>query len=192
MLAPFAITVCGIGELSAHGDVGVSHVLSILDPGWPVPEAFGTYGEHARLELRFHDIITEQPNMIAPSLENVAELLRFGRDLQAEPRQSAHLLVHCHAGISRSSAAMTLILAQALPQHPAQSVLQEVLRIRPAAWPNLRMIEMGDKVLGRDGALIAAAHGVYRHQITRRPELADTMSGIGRDREVAAARALTS
>ena len=65
--APFRITVCGIEELSGHCDANVSHVLSILDPEWPVPEAFGAFGEHARLELRFHDIIDEHnADVIAP------------------------------------------------------------------------------------------------------------------------------
>jgi hypothetical protein len=64
-----------------------------------------------------------------------------------------------------------------------------VLRIRPPAWPNLRIIELGDTALGRNGALVAAAHDVYRHQLARRPELDETMSGIGRKREVAAGKA---
>ena len=65
--APFRITVCGIEELSGHCDAKVSHVLSLLDPEWPVPEVFGTFGEHAKLKLRFHDIIDERnADMIAP------------------------------------------------------------------------------------------------------------------------------
>ena len=55
--APFKITVCGIGELAAHCEAGVSHVVSILDPDWPMPSAFGAYGEHQSLELRFDDVI---------------------------------------------------------------------------------------------------------------------------------------
>jgi len=50
---PFKITVCGIEELTAHCKARVSHVVSILEPDWPVPSAFGAYGEHQRLELRF-------------------------------------------------------------------------------------------------------------------------------------------
>jgi len=40
-IAPFGITICGIEELTEHCVADVSHVLSILDPAWPVPEAFG-------------------------------------------------------------------------------------------------------------------------------------------------------
>jgi len=188
-LAPFRITVCGIEELDGHCAAGASHVLSILDPGWPVPPAFGAFGEHERLELRFYDVIEDLPGTEPPRPEHVATLLEFGRDLQAEPPPGAHLLVHCHAGVSRSTASVALILAQALPDRPASEIIQELLRIRPQAWPNLRILEIGDAMLGRDGTLIAAAAGAYRKQLARQPGIADGMARGGRSRELAAAGA---
>jgi hypothetical protein len=53
--APFKTTVCGIEELHDHSAVGVTHVLSILDPGRPLPDAFGSFREHERLEPWFND-----------------------------------------------------------------------------------------------------------------------------------------
>jgi predicted protein tyrosine phosphatase len=158
ILPPFKITVCGIDELAGHCTAGVSHVLSILDPEWPIPTAFGSFGEHERLELRFHDVVEAEPSIVAPQPEHVRELLAFGRDLTP----GAHLLVHCHAGVSRSTASLSLILAQALPACPAKAIFAEVLRIRPIAWPNLRIIELGDLLLQRDGTLTAALHEVFR------------------------------
>jgi predicted protein tyrosine phosphatase len=187
-IPPFRITICGISELPEHSEVGVSHVLSILDPEWPVPDAFGSFGEHARLELRFHDIIDETPGMVLPRHEHVEQVLAFGRDLMAEPAGKANLLVHCHAGISRSTASMLLILAQALPRVSADALAAEVLRIRDKAWPNLHIIEMGDALLGRNGAVISAAHGLYSTQLLRKPELGVMMSEVGRTREVEAGR----
>ena len=184
---PFSITVCGIQELSGHCATGVSHVLSILDPGWPEPEAFGAYGEHERLELRFNDIIDELPGQIAPSDADVERLLEFGRDLLDEPPEAGHLLVHCHAGVSRSTAAMTLLLAQARPDRPAVEALSEVSRIRPIAWPNLRMIELGDRQLGRNGEIIAATHDYYRTVVARDPGWGHDMIRAGRGREAAPA-----
>jgi predicted protein tyrosine phosphatase len=185
---PFHISICGISELPEHSEVGVSHVLSILDPEWPVPDAFGSFGEHARLELRFHDIIDETPGMVLPRREHVEQILAFGRDMLAEPSGRANLLVHCHAGISRSTASMLLILAQALPHVPAEVLAAEVLRIRDRAWPNLHIIEMGDALLGRRGAVVVAAHGLYGAQLQRKPEIGTMMSEAGRAREVDAAR----
>jgi len=184
---PFNITVCGVAELSGHSAVGVTHVLSILDPGFPDPDAFGAFGEHERLDLRFHDITDAREGMRLAQREDVAALLQFGRDLAATPE--AHLLVHCHMGISRSTAAMTLILAQARPDRPAQEAIAEVRRIRAQIWPNLRVVELGDALLGRNGELVAAAVARYRHVVERRPEIGRMMTEMGRSREVAAALA---
>ncbi|GAB0118640.1 tyrosine phosphatase family protein [Acidisoma sp. 7E03] len=182
----FGMTVCGIEELGEHACLGATHVLSILDPDHPKPEAFGQYGEHVRLERRFHDIIEPTAGMILPAAADVDAVLAFGRLLQEET--PATLLVHCHAGISRSTAAMVLILAQAMPDVPAEEIVARVHEIREKAWPNLRMIELGDARLGRGGALIEAAYGLYRLQIDRRPHIADYMRGEGRAREVEGAR----
>jgi predicted protein tyrosine phosphatase len=57
----------------------------------------------------------------------------FGRGLSEVPHDDAHLLVHCHAGISRSTAAMAAGLTQALPDTPADGIFEVVLRIRPQA-----------------------------------------------------------
>src|SRR5215217_5727756 len=189
-MPPFGITVCGSEELAGHCETGASYVLSILDPEHPTPQAFGSIGEHDKLELRFHDVIEEDPGMEPPREEDVARILAFGRGLMREPPRHAHLLVHCHAGISRSTAAMALILAQACPTLPGHDIMQEVLSIRPKAWPNLRIIEIGDALLGRDGEIIAAAIGLYLMQLEIRPHLAEFMTLGGRGREVAAARQL--
>jgi predicted protein tyrosine phosphatase len=188
LIAPFRISICGIEELVAHCGTDVSHVLSILDPDWPIPEALDNLGKPTRLELRFHDVIQQYgTDVTVPQRHHVAKLLAFGRDLLAEPTGDAHLLVHCHAGISRSTASVALILAQALPDISAKRILGEVLRIRPQAWPNLRIIEMGDAQLDRRGELIVATGGLYRTQLNRQPHLAEQMRSGGRDREIAAA-----
>jgi predicted protein tyrosine phosphatase len=185
---PFLITVCGIDELPGHSDREVSHVLSILDPGEPEPHAFGSYGEHARLELRFHDIIEEAPGYDAPQRHHVEQILLFGRDIMSEPETLRHLLVHCHMGISRSTASMSLLLAVAQPERPASDILNLMLQMREKAWPNLRILNFGEEMLGRPGEFSAAAAEVYRQQLALKPEIADFHEKIGRGREVALAR----
>jgi predicted protein tyrosine phosphatase len=185
-LVAFRITVCGIEELPGHCEAGVSHVLSILDPDWPSP-AFGAYGEHERLELRFHDIVDETDGMVMPEAAHVEALLDFGRGLARERAPAAHLLVHCHMGISRSTAAMSLVLAEARPDRTAAEIFAEVARIRPKAWPNLRLLELGEASLGRRGEFVGAVGTLYRAQLTRRPELRQVMLNYGRGREVALA-----
>ena len=184
-VAPFRVTICGIPELVEHGAAGVTHVLSILGPEWPDPPAFAAFAPHRRLVLRFHDIIEVTPGLIAPSRDDVARLLEFGRGLD-EP-VGRHLLVHCHAGVSRSTAATALILAQMHPERPARAVLDAVAQIRPRAWPNLRMLEFGDALLGRNGEIVAAAGAIYRRILDRDPLMQEAMIDGGRGREVIAA-----
>ena len=183
-MVTFKITVCGIDELGGHCDVGVSHVLSILDPREPDLPVFGSFGEHERVELRFDDVIEESPDLVAPHRRDVEAILAFGRSLNTEQSSCAHLLVHCHAGISRSTAAMTLILAQARSDLSADNILSEVLRIRSKAWPNLRIIELGDALLGRNGEIVSAMPSVYREQLRSRPQLEIFFRENGRGREV--------
>jgi predicted protein tyrosine phosphatase len=184
-LVPFQVTICGIDELGLHCEVGVTHVLSILDPGWPKPEAFGAFDPYRRLELRFHDVIEAGPGCVAPERLDVEQLLSFGRDL-TEARDT-HLLVHCHAGVSRSTAAATLILAQARPDRPAEEALLTVVRQRPRAWPNLRILELGDALLGRRGQIVDAVRAYYRRVLDREPWMIEQMIESGRGREVAEA-----
>ena len=185
--ARFRVTICGIPELDEHSAAGVTHVLSILDPDWPDPASFAAFPPHRRLALRFNDIIEATPKLLAPSREDVERLLAFGREL-SEPAGN-HLLVHCHAGVSRSTAAAALILAQAYPDRAAGEALEAVARIRPRAWPNLRILEFGDALLGRDGEIVAAAGAIYRRVLDRDPYMQETMTDGGRAREVLAALA---
>jgi predicted protein tyrosine phosphatase len=189
-LTPFRVTICGIDELPAHGARGVTHVLSLLDPDWPPLAAFGLYAPHRRLELRFNDVIDPRPGYVMPERADVEQLLAFGRDLAATP--SAHLLVHCHAGVSRSTAAAIVIVTQARPRRPAADAVRAVVAYRPRAWPNLRIIELGDELLGAGGEVVAAVAAHYRAALRRDPWLADTMTEAGRAREVALAGTASS
>ena len=183
-LVPYQMTVCGIDELGLHCEAGITHVLSILDPGWPEPEALGVFDGGQRLALRFHDVIEPHPDAVVPESRDVEQLLAFGRDLKTA--SGAHLLVHCHAGVSRSTAAAMLILAQTRPDRPASEVLFEVVRLRPQAWPNLRILELGDALLGRSGEIVEVARTFYQRVLEREPWRAEAMIEGGRGREVGA------
>jgi len=187
-LVPFQLTICGIDELGLHCEGRVTHVLSILDPGWPGPDAFNAFDPHQRLELRFHDVIDVQPGYIPPDQQDIERLLGFGEELTRG--RDNHLLVHCHAGVSRSTAAAILILAQTRPDRPAEEALHAVVRQRPRAWPNLRILELGDVLLGRRGNIVNAARAHYRRKLEREPWLLEQMIEDGRGREVAEASLL--
>jgi len=177
------ITICGISELGQHCETGVTHVLSILDPHWPDPEAFGDFPPHHREALRFHDVIAPATGIVAPTEEHVGQLLVFGRDVEVAG-ELAHLLIHCHAGISRSTAAAALLLAQENPSRPAAEIFDEIALLRPRGWPNLAMLEIGEAALGRRGELAAAVAAQYRRALAADPGFATFLRANGRGREV--------
>jgi predicted protein tyrosine phosphatase len=179
-LAFSALTVCGLDELDVHAARGVTHVLSILDPDWPEPAVFLAFDPHFRATFRFHDSIEAAPGVVLPKRADVEAILAFGRDAG----DVSHLLIHCHAGISRSTAAMLMIWAQAHPGESEDAAVDRLLAIRPQAWPNSRMIAFGDELLGRDGRLTAAVSRIYARRLKAQPEFAQLMRLGNRGREV--------
>jgi predicted protein tyrosine phosphatase len=164
------ITICGISELGLHCAAGVTHVLSILDPDWPDPEAFAEFPPHRREALRFNDVIARVSGAtVLPSAAHIARLLEFGREAAAAG-PDAHLLIHCHAGISRSTASAALLLAQAEPARPAADIVAEIGRLRPRAWPNLVLLELGEAALGRPGEFVPAVALQYRRVLDADPD----------------------
>jgi predicted protein tyrosine phosphatase len=180
------LTVCGIEELSAQPMHTVTHILSLLDPDWPEVDAFQGHGVPHRTTLRFHDIIAPTAGKSPPTPDDVANILQFGTDLQASStdRADGHLLVHCHMGVSRSTAAMLSLLAQTYPSEPEDRLFARLREIRPQAWPNSLMIGYADDLLERDGRLRAALRRHYGHQMRQDPSFADWMTRLGRGREV--------
>lgn len=185
-LAISVLTICGIPELPEQRDRMVTHVLSLLDPEWPEIDTFQNYNAHHRTTLRFHDVIEPVAGRIPPTPAHVADILQFGTELAATSgdRSEGHLLVHCHMGVSRSTAAMLSLLAQAYPDEAEDNLFARLRAIRPQAWPNSLMIGYADDQLRRGGRLSAALRRHYGHQIRRDPNFLDWMARIGRQREV--------
>lgn len=152
-LVPYRISICGLNELCLHNAAGITHVLTILDPEHPDPEVFATYGGHTRLVWRFHDTIRSRDDMAHPTEATIQAILEFG----AASRDQAvrHLLVHCHMGISRSTACAAILMAQYQPDRE-RDVFKHLRAIRPVSWPNSRMIALADEALDRSGALVDA------------------------------------
>jgi len=184
------LTICGIEELGHHSARGVTHVLSILDPDLAEPADFGAYDPHHRTTLRFHDAIEPRSDLILPQPGHVEEVLRFGRFLSDEPNglEKIHLLVHCHMGISRSTAAMAILMAQSDPEESEDRIFEQLLRLRPQAWPNSLMVRFADERLNRQGRFLAALGALYARQLARRPETEHFMRTHDRGREVEMAR----
>ena len=181
-LLPYRITICGLSELAGHAHAGFSHVLSILDPAWPDPDDFRRYGPHRRVVYRFDDVVEVGFGYTAPTRRDVAGILEFGRELLDQPPEQ--LLIHCHAGVSRSTATAAMLMAQNNPGRE-RDVFEELERMRPRSWPNALMVRIADALLEREGALLAALRAHQRRIASAYPDFAELLARYGRAHEIA-------
>ncbi len=149
------IYVCSLAQLpTLTAVVGPTHIVSILGDE-PFPATPGGVATDQHLKLRFHDIDEPMPGFLAPQFEHLEALISFGiRWSKAGP-----LIIHCYAGVSRSTAAALTILC--LYNQGREEEAAQVLRERaPHAQPNQRMIAIADRLLGCSGRLVDAVNTI--------------------------------
>lgn len=180
-LVPYRLSICGLAELPDHSAAGISHVFSILDPDWPEPVAFQAFTPHRRLTWRFDDVVAPRQGVMAPEVSHVAGILESGADLADD--KTEHLLIHCHAGISRSTAAAVILMLRENPGRETDA-FAAVARVRPKSWPNALMLSIADDLLGRGGAIMGALVEHQRRIAIAFPEFAQMLRGTERAHEV--------
>jgi predicted protein tyrosine phosphatase len=181
-LLPFRLSICGVAELHEFaGDV--SHILGILDPGTPQPDGYVHHPEALRDEFRFYDIVADEAGRTMPTEADVAAILKVGEKLAAQPVR--HLLVHCFAGVSRSTASAVTLMAQRNPGRAAD-IFAALGDIRPKAWPNTAIIGHADRMLGLGGTLVEALRLHHIATAHRYPEVRTLISSVGRGHELPA------
>lgn len=126
-------------------------IVSLLDPGFEFPEAGAAYqGRHLR--LRLHDVHTSTDGHIMPTAKHVDELLAF----LALWSRTAPILIHCRAGIGRSTAT-AFIAACLFNQDVAEREIAGALRrASPLARPNEALIKLADTAMRRNGRMSEA------------------------------------
>lgn len=154
-----AILVCSLSRVeSLIAERRPGRVVSLLDPSTRFPDA-ARHGvsHHHRVEM--HDITEDAAGWTAPNVPHVRGLLLF---LEAWDRTEAPLLVHCYAGISRSTA--TAFIAACLHNaHADETVIAKALRkASPTATPNRRIVALADAELGRAGRMLRAIDAIGR------------------------------
>jgi len=152
------IHVCPLSRLEETlSSSGASHLVTLLRADTPF-ERPACVAPDRHLALFMHDIAEEQPDMVAPSLAHVEQLLAFaGRWDRSRP-----MLIHCFAGISRSTAAAYIVAAALAPDRDERELAETLRRVSPSATPNPRLVAIADSMLGRDGRMIAAIAAMGR------------------------------
>ena len=152
------IHVCSFARLySTVKTTGARHVVTLLGvddhverpPG--VPE-----GNH--LFLRVHDICEPLDGHVAPDAQHVEDLLGFVRGWdRANP-----LVIHCWAGISRSTAAAFVSVCALSPERDESDIAWAIRRASPTATPNIRIVRFADTLLDRQGRMVSAIEAIGR------------------------------
>jgi predicted protein tyrosine phosphatase len=152
------IHVCSLARLhETVEDTGARHVVSLLGDEMTIVRPSGVAPEN-HLWLRLHDISAPLDGYIIPGEAHIAELLQFVRGWD----RGAPLVVHCFAGISRSTASAFASVCALNPHRDETSIAQALRSASPTATPNIRIVSIADKLLGRDGRMVAAIETIGR------------------------------
>ena len=152
------IHVCSLARLhETVEDTGARHIVSLLADEDRIDRPRGVVQEN-HLWLRLHDISTPLDGYIMPDEAHVADLLKFVRRWD----RRAPLVVHCYAGISRSTASAYASVCALNPHRDEASIAQELRRASPTATPNIRIVSLADRLLSRDGRMVAAIETIGR------------------------------
>jgi predicted protein tyrosine phosphatase len=152
------LQVCSLARLHRTvQDEGASHVLTLINQGTPVTRPLSV-PEDKHLFIAMSDIIEPLDGHILPGEAHVRNLLSFVRSWdRARP-----MVVHCYAGVSRSTGAALITAAALNPDRPEAEIASVIRARSPTATPNLKLIAIADALLGRNGRLYDAADSIGR------------------------------
>lgn len=131
-----------------------SHMVSLLSAQYMIDTPDGFPAER-HLRLSVHDIADPGGDQ-APAREHVDRLIRFGRGWDAK----APMLVHCWAGVSRSTASAYTVLCDKLGPGAEHEIAQALRARAPHAQPNKLIVRLADEALGRGGAMVRAVDAI--------------------------------
>jgi predicted protein tyrosine phosphatase len=146
------IHVCSLARLYATvEETGARHVVTLLRlvdrVQWPQHIA-----PENHLILSVDDIVEHADGYTVPAEEHVGRLIEFARKWD----RSTPMVVHCFAGISRSTGAAFTAACALNPKRDEAEIAQAIRAASPTAQPNLRIVGIADRLLGRNGRMIRA------------------------------------
>jgi len=150
------IHVCSLARLQETvEETRASHVVTLLKDTHLVRRPDGI-AAHRHLILGLDDICEPLDGYVCPAEEHVADLIGFVRGWN----RGAPLVVHCYAGISRSTAGAFISACALNPQRNEAAIAWSIRHASPRAMPNRRLVSLADHLLGRDGRMVAAVEAI--------------------------------
>lgn len=146
------IHVCSLSRLYATVDeTGAKHIVTLLRLIDRVQRPTHIAPEN-HLVLAVDDITMPMDGYTAPAHEHVQRLIDF---VGAWDR-STPMVMHCFAGISRSTAGAYVAACALNPQRDELQIAWDIRRASRTAQPNVRIVSIADRLLKRDGRMVRA------------------------------------
>jgi predicted protein tyrosine phosphatase len=152
------IHVCSLAKVpDMVRRTGARTLVTLIDEGTPVPRPHPITPDRHLLVV-ISDIVKEMEGHILASDTHVGELLAFVKQWD----RTHPMLIHCYAGVSRSTAAAFIAACALSPRRDEHEIAQAIRRHSPTATPNARLVSIADGMLGRDGRMAAAVEKIGR------------------------------
>ena len=150
--------ICSLAKLHETVEkTGARHIVTLLSDGTPMKRPESVAAER-HLQLITSDITAPMEGHILPGAHHVESLIQFVKSWdRIDP-----LVIHCWAGISRSTAAAFIAASILNPSLDEMHLATRLRAASPSATPYPRLIALADKILNRDGRMIAAIDSIGR------------------------------
>jgi predicted protein tyrosine phosphatase len=146
------IHVCSLAALpETVKTTGASHILTVMAKVDQVQRPESVL-EANHLKVQVDDITEHMDGFLAPNDSHIEQVLNFVRGWD----RSAPMVVHCYAGISRSTASAFAAVCMLNPHRDEISIARQIRAASPIASPNRLIVSLADKALGRDGRMLRA------------------------------------
>jgi predicted protein tyrosine phosphatase len=160
------IHVCSLARMHETVErTGARHVITLLrNTAQAVrPE---TIDEGNHLVLSLDDITMPIEGYRAPAHEHVERLITFTKSWD----RAAPLVIHCFAGISRSTAGAFVAACAINPARDEAHIARALRRASPTATPNARIVLLADRLLERNGRMVRAIEAIGTGQMAEEAE----------------------
>ncbi|MEZ5774693.1 MAG: protein tyrosine phosphatase [Hyphomicrobiaceae bacterium] len=153
-----SVHVCSLARMpSLVEGLRASHLMSLIREQGAVERPL-SIAEENHLRLDMNDIDAPRIDLVHPNEQHVAALIAFAQAWH----QQAPLVIHCWAGISRSTAAAYVTACALAPDLEETALARRLRAASPTATPNRLIVALADDALGRRGRMVDAVAAIGR------------------------------
>lgn len=150
------IHVCSLARLhDTVGETRARHVVTLIKDISLVRRPESISAEN-HLLLDMDDIVDVMDGFVHPTEQHVETLI----DFVTRWDRSAPIVVHCYAGISRSTAGAFITACALNPARDEAGIARLIRDASPTAIPNMRLVTLADAILGRQGRMVKAIQAI--------------------------------